>query len=141
MGQYGQAVGRWLGHGAAEARGPFDCGRCRGLLARWQGAGVGIRDETVKLWDAGSGAVLQTLEGHSGREMDGSHKAALAECLLNVSRVSRGQLVMFFGSLRSREKCRKLQRRPHSRLLMTGLHFHIRYWVSNASCKLSYTML
>ena len=40
--QHGQAVGRRVGRGAADARGPFRPCQSRHLLAGWQGAGVGI---------------------------------------------------------------------------------------------------
>ena len=60
-------MGRRLGSATADAQGSFELGQGRGLLRRTAAKLLALasHDKTVKLWDAGSGAVLQTLEGHS----------------------------------------------------------------------------
>ena len=60
--QHGQAVGRQVGRGAVDARGPFRPCQRRHLLAGWQALASVSWDKTVRLWDAGSGAALHTLE-------------------------------------------------------------------------------
>jgi hypothetical protein len=41
------------------------------LLARRQAGRIGVGDKTVRLWDAVTGAALQTLEGHSAGFLSG----------------------------------------------------------------------
>lgn len=57
-------MGCWHESGAADAQGPFDLDQCSSLFTERQGFGVGIGQY---LCDAGTGAVPQTLEGHSNR--------------------------------------------------------------------------
>jgi WD40 repeat protein len=90
-------VGRRLGSGAADAQGPFGAVafspdgkqlasipdktvKLWGLGSATELAPVSS-DKTVKLWDASSGAVLQTLEGHSNRvTSDGKQLVYLSHC-------------------------------------------------------------
>jgi WD40 repeat protein len=64
-GQHHPAVGRRQRGAAADARGAYNHCAQRRLLARRPLAGLGVRDNTIRLWDAASGALLRTLEGHT----------------------------------------------------------------------------
>jgi hypothetical protein len=59
------ALGAGHGSSAVDARGPLAFGLGRGILAERQAGGVGSDDRTVKLWNAVTGALQQTLEAYS----------------------------------------------------------------------------
>jgi WD40 repeat protein len=50
----------------AHPGGAYGFGVERGLLPRWADPGLGVGDHTVRLWRVSDGALLRTLEGHTG---------------------------------------------------------------------------
>ena len=64
-GQHAEAVGRGHGRAAAHLRGALERGQLGRVLARRGPRAVGELDKTVKLWDAATGQLLRTFEGHA----------------------------------------------------------------------------